>query len=73
MLPPKATLAALVFVFICGIGTSSSSSGCEFPSAWRGSWFHSGFPQPLNITSGVISEKGTCFASKGSHYLVKER
>ncbi|TRY66958.1 hypothetical protein TCAL_09920, partial [Tigriopus californicus] len=46
---------------------------CEFPEVWIGTWFHLGFPHPLNITRNEITSKGTCFRRQGSHFLVRER
>lgn len=46
---------------------------CEFPEVWIGTWFHLGFPHPLNITRNEITSKGTCFRKQGSHFLVRER
>ena len=54
-------------------GSVAAQSSCSFPVEWRGSWFHGGFPQPLNITQNVISNKGTCLQNIGSRYIVAER
>ena len=47
--------------------------GCSFPSEWRGSWFHLGFPKPLNISKDFIDSKGTCTHSNGARFIVGER
>ena len=53
--------------------TSSSDSYCSFPSEWHGSWFHLGFPKPLNISKDFIDSKGTCTQSNGARFIVGER
>ena len=52
---------------------STSSEGCSFPSEWHGSWFHLGFPKPLNISKDFIDSKGTCTQSNGARFIVGER
>ena len=48
-------------------------SGCVFPSEWHGSWFHLGFPNPLNISEHFIDSKGTCVVSNRARFIVAER
>ena len=48
-------------------------SSCTLPPSWRGSWFHGGFPQPLNVTDRVITNKGTCVHSVGPRYIIAEQ
>ena len=49
------------------------TSGCVFPSEWHGSWFHLGFPKPLNISKDFIDSKGTCTERNGARFIVGER
>ena len=49
------------------------TSGCIFPSKWHGSWFHLGFPKPLNISKDFIDSKGTCTERNGARFIVGER
>ena len=53
--------------------SSSSEERCSFPSEWHGSWFHLGFPKPLNISKDFIDSKGTCTQSNGARFIVGER
>ena len=50
-----------------------TAAGCSFPSEWHGSWFHLGFPKPLNISKDFIDSKGTCTHSNGARFIVGER
>ena len=49
------------------------TKSCVLPQSWTGSWFHGGFPHPLNITAKVIANKGTCVTNAGSRYIVAEQ
>ena len=53
--------------------SSSEETHCSFPSQWHGSWFHLGFPKPLNISKDFIDSKGTCTQSNGARFIVGER
>ena len=55
------------------VSRQNSNSNCEFPANWKGTWYHAGFPHPLNITGREISSKGFCQQRNGSLYLVRER
>ena len=46
---------------------------CTLPTSWGGSWFHSGFPHPLNITDRAIDNKGTCINHIGNRYIMAEQ
>ena len=48
-------------------------AGCSFPTEWHGTWFHLGFPKPLNISNHFIDSKGTCKESNGPRFIVGER
>ena len=50
-----------------------TSASCSFPSEWYGSWFHLGFPRPLNISKDFIDSKGTCTHTDGARFIVGER
>ena len=49
------------------------TSSCTFPTEWHGSWFHLGFPKPLNISKDFIDSKGMCTESNGARFIVGER
>ena len=49
------------------------AADCVFPTEWHGSWFHFGFPKPLNISKDFIDSKGTCVEGKGARFIVAER
>jgi hypothetical protein len=51
----------------------SSDQNCEFPQSWQGTWYHLGFPQPLNISFNHISSKGTCVQQSGSMFIITDR
>ena len=55
--------------------SSSLSLRCELPSRWIGSWYHDGFPAPLNVTAdSEISGKGTCVHEMGGgRFIIRER
>jgi len=46
---------------------------CQFPASWQGTWYHSGFPHPLNISTNHISSKGTCLQQSGSMFIMADR
>ena len=46
---------------------------CQFPQSWEGTWYHSGFPHPLNISRHHISSKGTCLQQSGSMFIMADR
>ena len=46
---------------------------CQFPATWQGTWYHSGFPHPLNISTNHISSKGTCLQQSGSMFIMADR
>ena len=48
-------------------------SECIFPSDWHGRWFHLGFPEPLNITKNLISNKGKCVHNENNQYIMEEK
>lgn len=49
-----------------------ASSNCVFPAQWEGSWFQSGVPQPIAIQGSSMSNRGTCIASDGDKFLMRE-
>lgn len=49
-----------------------ASSNCVFPSQWEGSWFQSGVPQPIEIQGSSMSNRGSCIASDGDKFLMRE-
>ncbi len=53
--------------------SEAAASDCQIPESWHGSWYHHGFPQPLNITAGHITSKGTCVQQEGSRFIMEDR
>lgn len=49
-----------------------ASSNCVFPSQWEGSWFQSGVPKSIEINGSTMSNRGTCIASDGDKFLMRE-
>lgn len=49
-----------------------ASSNCVFPQQWEGSWFQSGVPQTIDIQGSTMSNRGTCIASDGDKFLMRE-
>lgn len=56
----------IIFIFI------AASSNCVFPQQWEGSWFQSGVPQTIGIQGSEMSNRGTCIASEGDKFLMRE-
>lgn len=50
----------------------SASSNCVFPQQWEGSWFQSGVPQTIDIQGSTMSNRGSCIASDGDKFLMRE-
>lgn len=50
----------------------TASSNCVFPSQWEGSWFQSGVPRSIEINGSTMSNRGTCIASDGDKFLMRE-
>jgi hypothetical protein len=50
----------------------SASSNCVFPQEWEGSWFQSGVPQTIDIQGSTMSNRGSCIASDGDKFLMRE-
>ncbi len=72
---PLLCLLVLALVLASSEGGGDAGMGrCEFPARWHGTWFHLGFPRPLNITADAIDSKGRCTHSDGgSRFLVWEK
>lgn len=50
----------------------TASSNCVFPQQWEGSWFQSGVPQTIDIQGSTMSNRGSCIASDGDKFLMRE-
>ena len=67
-------LLAFLMAFRIGLTTpQEQQSDCQFPSRWKGTWYHSGFPHPLNISANHISSKGTCVQHQESMFIMVDR
>ena len=67
-------LLAFLMAFRIGLTTPQKQpKDCQFPSTWEGTWYHSGFPHPLNISARHISSKGTCVQQSGSMFIMVDR
>ena len=67
-------LLAFLMAFRIGLTTPQKQpKDCQFPSTWEGTWYHSGFPHPLNISAKHISSKGTCVQQSGSMFIMVDR
>ena len=66
------SLTVLCLAFI-NIGLTTPQQQCQFPQSWEGTWYHSGFPHPLNISRNHISSKGTCLQQSGSMFILADK
>lgn len=67
------SLWCLCWTTLAFINLATFASQCQFPKSWQGTWYHSGFPHPLNISTNHISSKGTCLQQSGSMYILNDR
>ena len=74
MLWLRPLMLAFLMAFRIGLTTpQEQQSDCQFPSRWKGTWYHSGFPHPLNISANHISSKGTCVQHQESMFIMVDR
>ncbi|CRK89434.1 CLUMA_CG003182, isoform B [Clunio marinus] len=57
----------------CLQSRQEASSNCVFPQQWEGSWFQSGVPQTIDIQGSTMSNRGSCIASDGDKFLMREK
>ena len=53
-------------------GARGGVGGCEFPPAWRGTWFQSGLGD-IVINATAVSRKGSCRARQRDYFLIDNR
>ncbi|XP_037944685.1 uncharacterized protein LOC119677419 isoform X2 [Teleopsis dalmanni] len=63
-------LLLLISSASCWSGRQDALSNCTFPARWEGSWFLSGYQQPIHIKGSQFSYRGKCAASEGNKYLI---
>ncbi|KAG8195918.1 hypothetical protein JTE90_001152 [Oedothorax gibbosus] len=50
-----------------------TSSGCEFPAKWTGTWFQKGVHPPIKIEKDIFSLKGKCLSADAHMFYIEDK